>query len=563
MTDDDLHEFDLDAWEAPPPAPGLADAVIARARDGATAAPEPEAPRSRRWWLAAIAGVAVAGAAATTLVMLGGKHAAPATGSVAAARAQHLDLDNASAELDTGADVRWSREGRTLVVEQARGNATWRVADDQLRIDTGNGIQIDATGASLRVEVHMNLSDARVVGASTLAAAAVAFVTVVVYEGHCTVHSAGQMVTVEPGATVEVHPGQPPGPPPPTVAGDPAQVDRLQKRVDELEQQLATLHDVKPGALPPAPPAPPGPTRLPSSDHDLMPTNDGCDEVYCVLKNYEDACCAKFHHASSDTLDRAAISTAMKAISSHISACAEHSPGSGLVKAHFKVAADGSVTSVEITQTPTPELGACVAGVGRTAKFPATKAGGSFSYPFMIAAADPFASPHGTKTTAPGSCDADTLEDQARNDEAIGQHATALGKMEKAIACKPTDRRYALAFMSACNAGMRGKARQYYTKVPQQNRGTLQQMCVRNGISEAYLRGDDSEVGFLVLQTRPSGATILLDGADTGLVTPLTGKQMPVEPGKHKITFMIGRDRYTYPVTVNAGESATVSKDLQ
>ncbi len=33
MSDDDLHEFDLTAWEVPPPSAPLADAVIARARD--------------------------------------------------------------------------------------------------------------------------------------------------------------------------------------------------------------------------------------------------------------------------------------------------------------------------------------------------------------------------------------------------------------------------------------------------------------------------------------------------------------------------------------------------
>jgi hypothetical protein len=80
-------------------------------------------------------------------------------------------------------------------------------------------------------------------------------------------------------------------------------------------------------------------------------------------------------------------------------------------------------------------------------------------------------------------CDAESLEEQARNDEAIGQHGAALAKMEAAIKCKPTERRYALAFMSACSAGNKLKAQTYYLKVPPSNRGTLSQMCVRNGIS--------------------------------------------------------------------------------
>ncbi len=84
-------------------------------------------------------------------------------------------------------------------------------------------------------------------------------------------------------------------------------------------------------------------------------------------------------------------------------------------------------------------------------------------------------------TPPPAACDADALDEKARNDEAVGQHAAALANFEAAIRCKPTDRRYQLAFMSACNAANLGKAKQYYKKVVG-NRANLAQMCVRNGI---------------------------------------------------------------------------------
>jgi serine/threonine protein kinase len=86
----------------------------------------------------------------------------------------------------------------------------------------------------------------------------------------------------------------------------------------------------------------------------------------------------------------------------------------------------------------------------------------------------------------PAACDAEALDEAARQDEAIGQHGSGLKKMEKAIACKPTEHRYQVAFMAACNAGDRVKAKRYY-KLAGASSGTLAQMCIRNGISAADL----------------------------------------------------------------------------
>ena len=54
------------------------------------------------------------------------------------------------------------------------------------------------------------------------------------------------------------------------------------------------------------------------------------------------------------------------------------------VKAKVTVGADGKVTNVEIAKTPEAGLAACVASAMQAMSFPATKAGGSFSYPFMF-----------------------------------------------------------------------------------------------------------------------------------------------------------------------------------
>src|SRR5258706_12582632 len=180
--DDELDEFDLSAWEAPA-TPDLADAVIARMIGTQVTPALPEAPHRRRWL--------IAGAAAATLAIAGGvwtlvrsaHPAEPTNGALAAAHPQHLALPGASADLETGADVRWHRTRDSLHVDQHAGTASWKVGDEPLVIDAALA-SIEATGASLRVEVAMNASDARVIGASALTSAAVAMVTVIVYEGH-------------------------------------------------------------------------------------------------------------------------------------------------------------------------------------------------------------------------------------------------------------------------------------------------------------------------------------------------------------------------------------------
>jgi len=58
-------------------------------------------------------------------------------------------------------------------------------------------------------------------------------------------------------------------------------------------------------------------------------------------------------------------------------------------------------------------------------------------------------------------------------------------------------------------------------------------------------------------------AKILVDGVETGMKTPINGHALQLAPGKHKVTFVIGDDRFTYPVTIKAGATESLSKDLQ
>jgi len=72
----------------------------------------------------------------------------------------------------------------------------------------------------------------------------------------------------------------------------------------------------------------------------------------------------------------------------------------------------------------------------------------------------------------------------------------------------------------------------------------------------------DPTKGYLQVFSKPA-AKILIDGVDTGMKTPISGHALALTPGKHKITFVIGDDRFTYPQVIKAGSTDTMSKDLQ
>jgi TonB family protein len=128
----------------------------------------------------------------------------------------------------------------------------------------------------------------------------------------------------------------------------------------------------------------------------------GCDEVSCVLNNYEGACCAKFRKGGSkpsgggggggggaksdlpESLDRAMISNGIAAVKARVSTCGDRSPAKGKVKVKVQVGGDGRVSNVSVETSPDPALGACVSAAVQKATFAKTQKGGSFSYPFVF-----------------------------------------------------------------------------------------------------------------------------------------------------------------------------------
>jgi len=466
MTDDDenlLAAYDLSVWEAPPPSPGLADAVVARARQPASSTPletiERMNPRSgrRRWW---IAGAMAAVAAIAILVGVWGVQRTPkdGQGEVTAQAAQTLAIGPTTAALDPGTFVTWRRDKRRITVSQPRGSAMWNVADgDSLVIDAGAMVaSVEASGASLRVEVEMiKASDARAIGISAATAVAVALVTIVVYEGAVRVRHEGEVVTVAPGSRYEVRSSPVEPDPDPTLVGAKPSPD---PRIKELEDRIKELE----------------------AERDRT-TTATCDEVSCVLTNYDGVCCAKFKaqtpptDAIPDFLDRTLISAGINTVSTTILAC-DPEGFTGVAKVSVKVAPSGAVTSAKTSSTanlPAP-LVTCIESSMRTAKFPRTVNGGSFAYPFSYKA-----------TGAPPmpTCDADVLRKKADDHLATGMDAAALAGFEASMKCKPDPTLYRRMLLAACRSKNQRKAQQYFDKLPGADQGSLMQMCIRNGVS--------------------------------------------------------------------------------
>ncbi|CAN5132707.1 hypothetical protein BH11MYX1_BH11MYX1_12760 [soil metagenome] len=149
------------------------------------------------------------------------------------------------------------------------------------------------------------------------------------------------------------------------------------------------------------------PDKKPDSTPTATPTTKaetgGCDEVSCVLNNYEGACCSKFRKGGApktgggaakpaaggggdlpDGLDRGMISAGIANVKARVSACGDKSPAKGKVKVHVKVGGDGRVANVALESSPDAGLGACVVAAVQKASFSKTQSGGSFSYPFVF-----------------------------------------------------------------------------------------------------------------------------------------------------------------------------------
>lgn len=533
MRDDDdvLADYDLDSWEVPPPPAGLVDAVIARAKQPAAvgAAEDPSDKPVRRWW---IGGVIVAGLAAAGAFVLWGTQRAPKDGGgdVVATRAQLVELGPSRAQLDPGAELHWRRDKHRLTATQPRGTASWTVhGDDTLVIDAGAMVaSVEASGASLRVEVKMNISDSRVITASALTAAVVAMVTVVVYEGRVKVASNGKTVIVEPGTTLEV---RNPALEPPSVGGGPdlsAEIAAKKQELAELERKIEALRT---GLRPSVQPA-------------RVPDPEPCDQVACVLNNNEPQCCLRFKKAPSPqpaiaACDAAALANkgdAQFGTGAYAAALASYE-ASTQCKADATILRKGAMAACRAKNAPKARA--------LIAKLPESMRTGVTQICVR-------------EGIDPAACDADLLRTKGQDLLQNGMDTSALAKFEESLACKPDPALRRLAFMAACRSRNVESARRHYASLPTTTTQGILQVCVRNGIDEDMLTGADEPRGTLRIQSTPA-AKVFLDGMPVG-ETPVL---LRVVPGQHKITFQVGDQKWTYSAKVAAGKTESITKDLR
>ena len=484
MTDDDT--LDLSAWQ-PPAAPDVTEAVLDQMH-------HPVAPARPRWWLLGGVAAALAAAAIAIVVLRGGgdpgEDAEP--GQLVAERAQHLALAGATVEVERGAELHWRRDRDGLRVTQ-RGTATWTVAD-RLRIDAG-AASIEATAANLRVEVEMNRQDLQIVSTSALTAAAVALVTIVVYDGHVRATSAGHTITIAPGTTVQVAPDRAPH----TV--DP--VDRAVARCEAAKQMWQW-------------------DELASCARALDPVRG---QAYAELAAFE-----KVNQRTYTELVAAAQADDLDTVEARFNSIPDRSVYAAL--------AEPRLMRLRGKHEP---------------------------------------------------CDVAELSSTAGLAYASGNFGAAERDFRLAYKCAPAPRLLSLAYAAACKGADTAGARELYGKLAPDVQARVMQLCLEHDIDpratpqpavaprvkpmqvapppnrcQPMGKHDPSstapDCGAVDLTCTPV-AKVYLDGVDTGRETP-TGP-IEIAPGKHKVTFRVGDDRFTFAVAVTAGQTVKMSKILQ
>lgn len=274
----------------------------------------------------------------------------------------------------------------------------------------------------------MNATDVKVVGTSAAVAAAVAMVTVIVYEGHVRATSGAQTITIAPGPAVTLP--LPPPPPDPVVGGTvaPNPVDargRDKLRYEALE--LAAMHRCK--------------------DYDALIAGIVDEEsrkyvtasVTCTIPQ-------------SDEDRRAVLLGRAK----------------GLAKVHAcdklaQLVASASPTdrpliaAVKCTEAP-KEATAPTVGPEPTCQDP-KNVDPSSSVPICDEVAEVF------RKSGEPICDFDGKWTKAKESYATGQFATSLAHSEAALACREHENARGLAIFAACMSGNGAKAKALFPKL--------------------------------------------------------------------------------------------------
>lgn len=206
------------------------------------------------------------------------------------------------------------------------------------------------------------------------------------------------------------------------------------------------------------------------------------------------------------------------------------------------------------TTTVGPEGGSeyhdCIVRGANALRFGATSNGGSSTYKVHLTPTDPFAQPRDQPRS---DCDADALEVDADHELALGHPAVAAQRFDEAIRCRPTNTRLReRRVLAACASQDAEGAQERYVHLSEASRQAVRDVCASDGI--VFHLG----TGNVLLQSRPI-ARILIDGKDIQQETPL---KLSLPAGRHKVTFVIDQDKYTFTTTVEDGKTTRVVKDF-
>jgi hypothetical protein len=117
-----------------------------------------------------------------------------------------------------------------------------------------------------------------------------------------------------------------------------------------------------------------------------QPAEDGlCDEVSCVLNNFEGACCAKFKQPEKlpDQPSPKDLQAAVTLLRTKVARCASDEAFSGKLVVKFQIQPDGSTSKYVIAKVP-PRVGGCIVRAFNDYPWPHSKKGTAASFPFQI-----------------------------------------------------------------------------------------------------------------------------------------------------------------------------------
>lgn len=208
-----MHELDaLEVWSVSTPPPEFADRVLERAE------PVPRARETRRLWPFAVAAAVMAAGLGLWL----GRTPAQ-EGTLTTTARETLTLSNETVIVaEPGTTLRWFERGDTLVVEQSKGAAFYRVDSDDapLQVHTP-AADVDVTGTCFSVQLESASNpmprDPRSIA---LGAAVAVAATVTVYEGSTVLANDGGSIELDAGQRGRAIEGQPPTVSVPTGGGD-------------------------------------------------------------------------------------------------------------------------------------------------------------------------------------------------------------------------------------------------------------------------------------------------------------------------------------------------------